>query len=142
MDLVLVLDSSYSITSNGWINSINAAKKLIDSLDISPDGTHVSIMKFSTDVEAFHMFNPNATKETLKQLLDDLQFDGEWSRLDLALKSVDHHAFNPAGGARLGNVPKAVVIFSDGKLDGKSCTILIANSKNPRREHTLIPLLH
>ncbi|XP_031574008.1 putative uncharacterized protein DDB_G0290521 [Actinia tenebrosa] len=118
MDLVLVLDSSYSITLFGWMKIKNAAKKLIDSLNISPQGTHVAIMKYSTDVETYYMFDPKASKDKLKQLLDNLQFDGEWSRLDIAMQSVDRHVFVPIGGARLGKVPKAVVIFSDGKSDG------------------------
>jgi hypothetical protein len=118
LDLALVLDSSYTITSAGWTKIKEAATKLIDGLDISPDGTHVSIMKFSTDVEAYYMFDANAGKERLKQQIDDLKYDGEWSRLDMALQAVDHHVFIPVGGARLGTVPRALVIFSDGKADG------------------------
>lgn len=118
LDLVLVMDSSYTITTSGWYRIKKAAEQLVDTLDISPQGTHLSIMKFSTDVQTLRMFEQDVDKEQLKKDIDNMSYDGEWSRLDLAIKAVDEHVFAEGSGARLGDVPKAVILFTDGKADG------------------------
>ncbi|XP_032232543.2 mucin-2 [Nematostella vectensis] len=117
LDLAILLDASYSITTTGWEGIATATKDLIDKLDISPAGTHVSLMKFSTDVETFYMFDNQATKDRLKSLIDKMEYDGEWSRTDIALNAAKNHIFVPSTGAR-GDAPKAIVLFTDGKTDG------------------------
>jgi len=119
LDVALVMDSSYTIGSTGFYKIKKAAQQIVDGLDISPQGTHVSVMKFSTDVQTFRIFEQNEDKEKLKKEIDNLAYDGEWSRLDLAIRAVDEHVFTSTSGARLGDVPKAVIIFTDGKADGE-----------------------
>jgi hypothetical protein len=94
-----------------------AAKRLVNGLDVSSDGTHVSILVYSTDVDNFYMFDKNADKGKISRLIDGLTYYGEWSRLDIALGAVLHHVFLPLSGSR-SDVPKVVAVFTDGKLDG------------------------
>lgn len=117
MDLALVFDSSYTITSEGWKTIKEAAKKVTNSLDVSQDGTHVSILVYSTNVDDYYMFDENADRRKISKLIDGMNYYGEWSRLDRALSALPHHVFSPFNGARSG-VPKVVVVFTDGKLEG------------------------
>lgn len=130
LDLVLVFDASYTITTSGWYKIKKAAKQLVDGLDIAPQGTHVSLMKYSTDVETFRIFEQDDDKEKIMKQIDDLTYDGEWSRMDLAAKAVDEHVFSSGSGARLGDVPKAVIFFTDGRTDGMTKTMHEINTPN------------
>merc|ERR1712212_879963 len=48
IDLVLVLDSSGSISKKNWQKVKDFAKDLIDQYDISEGGTHIAIITYST----------------------------------------------------------------------------------------------
>lgn len=120
MDLALVFDSSHSIAKEGWERIRQTAKDVIHSIDISPQGTHVSILVYSSDVEEFYVFDNNSSSDpkNLMNMVDGLKFYGSWSRLDIALNAVVNYVFTDKNGAR-SNVPKVVLIFSDGNTDGK-----------------------
>ncbi|XP_031574014.1 collagen alpha-1(XII) chain-like [Actinia tenebrosa] len=119
MDLALLFDSSYSITTDAWVKMKEAAKRLTDGLDISSDGAHVSILVYSTNVDDYYMFDENADKGKISKLIEGLKYYGEWPRLDRALSAIPHRVFSPFNGAR-SDVPKVVVVFTDGKLEGPS----------------------
>lgn len=120
MDLVLVFDSSHSVAKESWVRIKQAAKDIIGHIDISPQGTEVSILVYSADVQEFYVFDnkTNGDKNALTNVIDDLKFYGSWSRLDIALNTVLNDAFTSENGAR-NNVPKVILIFTDGITDGK-----------------------
>lgn len=118
MDLVLVLDSSHSNTPVGWAVVKKVASDLVELLDISKDGTHVAVLKFSTKVTAFYMFDVNPSKQKTQAQIQSLDFDDEWAQLDLALKAINDYVFASSAGGRP-YVPKVVVVFTDGTPSGK-----------------------
>lgn len=118
MDLALVLDCSHSIAKEGWARIKQASKRIANALDLSPQGTHVSIVVFSSDVEEFYVFNKYTDAAALVKGIDELKFYGSWSRLDIALNIVLSDVFNVKSGART-DVPQVVVVFTDGNTDGK-----------------------
>lgn len=118
MDLVLVLDSSHSNTPVGWAVVKKVASDLVELLDISKEGTHVAVLKFSTKVTAFYMFDSDPSIQKTKEQIRLLDFDDEWARLDLALQAINDHVFASSAGGRP-NVPKVVVVFADGTPSGK-----------------------
>jgi len=119
MDLLLVFDSSHSITPIGFALMKNRALELVKQLHISPQGTHVAILKYSSTISTFYMFEENSVQDKTLRQINALTFDDGWSRLDLAMQGVVDHVFHPAAGARQ-DIPKVVVVFTDGKVLGMS----------------------
>lgn len=113
----MVFDASHSITPIGFALMKHRALDLVNQLRISTEGTHVAILKYSTTISTFYMFEENALKDKTRRQINALTFDNGWSRLDLALQGVVDHVFHSAAGARE-NVPKVVVVFTDGKVVG------------------------
>lgn len=117
MDLLLVFDSSHSMTPIGFTLMKHRAIDMVRQLRISPQGTHVAILKYSSTISTFYMFEENSVLDKTLRQINALTFDDGWSRLDLALQGVVDHVFHPAAGARK-DVPKVVVVFTDGKVLG------------------------
>lgn len=118
LDLGIILDSSYTIEGAAWQEEKKTAQALIDKLEVDENGVHIAVMVFSTDVEIVVPFNGYKNAQELKQDIEGIDFMNGWSRTDLALEAAKHQLFSPNGGSRDG-IPKALIVLSDGRTDGK-----------------------
>lgn len=115
------MDSSYSISPTLWEEEKSIAVTLLDKLDMTSLGTHMSVMTFSTKVDLPVAFNGYKDAEDLKRKVAQLSYHTGWSRTDLGLTAVKDRMFVPQAGVRdIGQVPRALVVFTDGKTDGKT----------------------
>ena len=121
LDLGILMDSSYTISPSLWEEEKSIVVTLMDKLDIAPLGTHMSVMTFNTDVDFPIPFNGYKDADDLKRKVTQLSYHTGWSRTDLGLTAVKERMFAPTAGARdIGQIPRALVVFTNGKTDGKS----------------------
>ena len=137
------MDSSYTISPSLWEEEKSIVVTLMDKLDISPLGTHMSVMTFNTDVDFPISFNGYKDVVDLKRKVTQLPYHTGWSRTDLGLTAVRDRMFVPKAGVRdARQVPRALVVLSNGKTDGRACVKhnAVLNGKRdemPRRVNVL-----
>ena len=121
LDLGILMDSSYTISPSIWEEEKSIVVTLMNKLDISPPGTHMSVMTFNTDVDFPIPFNGYKDADDLKRKITQLPYHTGWSRTDLGLTAVKDRMFVPQAGARdIRQVPRTLVVFTNGKTDGKT----------------------
>ncbi|XP_068686100.1 uncharacterized protein [Montipora foliosa] len=121
LDLGFLMDSSYTISPSLWEQEKSMVVTLLDKMDVSPLGTHMSVMTFSTEVEFPIPFNGYNDVDDLKRKITVLPYHTGWSRTDLGLTAVKERMFDHHAGARdAKRVPRALVVFTNGKTDGSS----------------------
>lgn len=114
------MDSSYTISPSLWEEQKSIVMNLLDKMNVSPSGTHLSVMSFSTDVEFPIPFNGYKDIDDLKRKVTQLSYHTGWSRTDLGLTAVKERMFDKRFGARdVGLVPRALLLFTNDKTDGK-----------------------
>ncbi|XP_028651614.1 von Willebrand factor A domain-containing protein 2 [Erpetoichthys calabaricus] len=147
IDVLLLLDGSYSIGKGSFERSKHFAVKLCEALDISPERVRVGIIQYSSSPRLEFSLDASPTKEEVKERIKKVAFMGGSTQTGLALKYVMRKGFL---GGRNSTVPKILIIFSDGKSQGpvqipadhlkeKGITIFAVGIKYPRWEelHTL-----
>lgn len=117
LDLVIILDSSYTMEGEAWDEEKKTANALIDSLDVTPNNIHVAVIVFGTNAVLSVPLNGYKDTEELKSKIGSLEYMSGWSRTDQALLSAKNQVLTPNGGSRSG-IPKAVVVFTDGVTNG------------------------
>lgn len=119
MDLGILMDSSYGISPSLWEEEKSIVVTLMDKLDINSLGTHMSVMIFNTAIDFPIPFNGYKDNVELKRKVAELPYHTGWSRIDLGLTAVKNQMFVPQAGVRnLREVPRVLVILSNGKTDG------------------------
>lgn len=122
MDLGILMDSSFSISPSLWEVEKSIVVTLMDKLDIHPLGTHMSVMTFNTAVDFPVPFNGYKDRVELKRKVAELPYHTGWSRIDLGLTAVKNQMYVPQAGVRnLKEVPRVLVILTNGNTDGMLC---------------------
>ena len=96
--------------------------QLTDSLKIGPDATHAAFILFHKESKILNYFNDSTyhSNEATHNLIAELSdFRGSFTFIDKALKKADEELFTVKGGSRP-DVPKVLILFTDGKTNEKS----------------------
>ena len=121
------MDSSHNISPSLWEEEKSIVVTLMDKLDITLLGTHMSVMTLSSEVEFPIPFNGYRDKVDLKRKIAELpyNYDSGLSRVDLGLSAVKERMFDPRVGVRdLNKVPRALLMFTNGLTDGAKTLII------------------
>ena len=121
------MDSSHYISLSLWEEEKSIVVTLMDKLDITLLGTHMSVMTFSSDVEFPIPFNGYRDEVDLKRKIAELPYNNHsgLSRVDLGLSAVKGRMFDPRVGVRdLNKVPRALLMFTNGLTDGAKTLII------------------
>lgn len=136
LDLGLVVDTTKSI-NQGNPNNINLLKNslkiLIRSIDISENGTHVSLETFAAESVLHNNFKNGSfySVKAMEGLIDkSIGKLSQPTRLDYALFQADDEMFSHESGNRAG-VRSVMVLYTDGKShpDTKDFMGAVANLK-------------
>jgi hypothetical protein len=104
MDIAILLDSSGSTGRRNWPKMLNFAVKLMDSFDVSEEGTHFAALVFSTNPEIEIKFNTyNGTelnRANIKRDIEILRLQSGLSFIDKALLAADKEIFTVEAGMR------------------------------------------
>ncbi|KAI1887214.1 hypothetical protein AGOR_G00203860 [Albula goreensis] len=115
IDILLLVDSSYSVGKGSFERSKHFALKLCEALDIQPDKVRVGVIQYSSTVRLEIPLDSYKTKEELRNRLKKLSFKGGSTQTGLGLKYVLRKGFP---GGRNGTVPRILILLSDGKSQG------------------------
>ncbi|KFV16688.1 von Willebrand factor A domain-containing protein 2, partial [Pterocles gutturalis] len=117
LDVLFLLDGSYSIGKGSFERSKHFTGKLCDALDIHPDRVRVGMMQFSSTPHLEFALDLYLTKQEVKERIKRIVFRGGSTETGRALKYVLRKGFP---GGRNSTVPEVLIIISDGKSQGSS----------------------
>ncbi|XP_051958802.1 von Willebrand factor A domain-containing protein 2-like [Xyrauchen texanus] len=115
MDILFVMDSSYSVGKGGFERSRHYMLKLCDGLDISPDKVRVGVVQFGSTPKLDISLDSYKSKEELRKLMKKIHYRGGSTQTGLALKFVLRKGFSSGSNS---TSPRVVILLSDGKSQG------------------------
>ncbi|KAM4692552.1 matrilin-4 [Rhinophrynus dorsalis] len=114
IDLVFVIDGSKSVRPQNFELVKQFVLKIVDSLDISVQGTHVGLVQYSSRVRTEFPLNQYKSAKDIHTAVKNIQYMEKGTMTGLALKHMVEQSFSEAEGARK-NVPKIGLVFTDGR---------------------------
>ncbi|KAM9188444.1 LOW QUALITY PROTEIN: von Willebrand factor A domain-containing protein 2 [Mergus octosetaceus] len=119
VDILFLLDGSYSIGRNDFNGSKYFAGKLCDALDIDPDRVRVGLIQFSSTPRIEFPLDSYQNKQEVEERIQSTRFRGGSKKIEQALKIL----CKGFPGGRNSTVPEILVIISDGKSNGSTATL-------------------
>jgi len=119
IDLVFVLDSSFSIRRSRFMIAVELVRNLTASLDIGLMESLVGVIQYNRKPTILFNLLEHTDKKSLLQAIDDIQFDRGPTHTGRALNLLLSSAQDGSMGLRDGH-PHIAVIMTDGRsLDKK-----------------------
>ncbi|KAL2763654.1 matrilin-4 isoform 2 precursor, partial [Daubentonia madagascariensis] len=117
VDLVLLVDGSKSVRPQNFELVKRFVNQIVDFLDVSPDGTRVGLVQFSSRVRTEFPLGRYGTAAEVKQAVLAVEYMERGTMTGLALRHMVEHSFSEAQGARPRalNVPRVGLVFTDGR---------------------------
>ncbi|XP_078410991.1 matrilin-4 [Cetorhinus maximus] len=117
IDLVFVIDGSKSVRPENFELVKKFVNNVVDSLDISTQGTRVGLVQYSSRVRTEFPLGQHTTAVALKKAVNDMVYMEKGTMTGLALKHMVENIFTEAGGARpeAESLPRVGVVFTDGR---------------------------
>lgn len=112
-DVGFIVDSSGSL-SREYSKEKDFVNLLAENLNISKQGSHVSVVLFSYDAELKIKFSDYTNINDFKSAVHALPLMKSTTRIDKALKTAYDEMFNERNGMRV-RVPKVLVLLTDGE---------------------------
>ncbi|XP_032222129.2 cuticlin-6 [Nematostella vectensis] len=121
-DVALLIDASGSIGRRRWPKVVEFTQAIINSFNVSEEGSHVGIILYSTKTELLVKFNTfqgsELTADNINAKVAAVNYRdwGGLTYIDRALKLANEQLFSPEGGMRASkDILKVAVVFTDGK---------------------------
>ncbi|XP_029469303.1 matrilin-4 [Rhinatrema bivittatum] len=117
VDLVFVIDGSKSVRPQNFQLVKEFVTKIVDFLDVSPGGTQVGLVQYSSRVRTEFPLSQFSTAEEIKNAVMKTEYMEKGTMTGLALKHMVEQSFSEAEGARplSKNVPRIGLVFTDGR---------------------------
>ncbi|XP_054324085.1 matrilin-4 isoform X2 [Pongo pygmaeus] len=117
VDLVLLVDGSKSVRPQNFELVKRFVNQIVDFLDVSPEGTRVGLVQFSSRVRTEFPLGRYGTAAEVKQAVLAVEYMERGTMTGLALRHMVEHSFSEAQGARPRalNVPRVGLVFTDGR---------------------------
>ena len=96
----ILLDSSASISKKQFQIAKRFAADLVKHFDISEDKTNVAVASFSQYTRSARTFKDNVSKESVLKAIDEVNYEGAASRLDIGFDVLQFNLFDTKTGAR------------------------------------------
>lgn len=108
MDVTFIIDSSGSLGRRNWLLVLSFVQSIVRLFGVSPSGTHVALIPFSTDAKVVLKFNTLSgsllnVAEVNRQVAG-LRWQRGFTRIDKAMELADKEVLTYAAGMR--NVPR------------------------------------
>ncbi|XP_023570601.1 matrilin-4 isoform X1 [Octodon degus] len=117
VDLVLLVDGSKSVRPQNFELVKRFVNQIVDFLDVSPEGTRIGLVQFSSRVRTEFPLGRYGTAAEVKQAVLAVEYMERGTMTGLALRHMVEHSFSEAQGARprVLNVPRVGLVFTDGR---------------------------
>lgn len=112
-----MIDGSKSVRPQNFELVKQFVNQIVDFLDVSPHGTRVGLVQYSSRVRTEFPLHQYTTAEDVKKAVQRVQYMEKGTMTGLALKHMLEHSFSEAEGARplSQNVPRIGLVFTDGR---------------------------
>ena len=137
IDLVFVLDSSFSIRRSGFIKVIELVRNLIANLDIGLTESLVGVIRYSTRPQLLFSLLEHTDKTSLLQAIDAIKFERGRTHTGRALELLLTSAQDGSMGLRDGH-PHIAVVITDGISYSKEGTLAAARDLHDARVYNKI----
>lgn len=127
-----MVDSSGSVGKNNFQRTKSLIKKLAKTFGISPEGSHVSVITFSSHGRVDIKLTDHLNWNDLGTTIDGIPYMGYTTRIDLALKLASHEVFTIHGGMRP-LYQRTAVLFTDGRQTRTPDSIPLSDAVQPLR---------
>ncbi|XP_032810633.1 collagen alpha-1(XIV) chain [Petromyzon marinus] len=114
VDLVIVLDGSWSIGRINFRLVRVFLEQLVQAFDVRADKIRVALSQYSGDTRTEWDLNTHTTKAALLEAVRSLPYKGGNTNTGMALEHARLQNLRPEAGARPG-VPAIVILITDGK---------------------------
>ncbi|NWY33471.1 MATN4 protein, partial [Pheucticus melanocephalus] len=117
VDLVMVIDGSKSVRPQNFELVKQFVNRVVDLLEVSPQGTRVGLVQYSSRVRTEFPLNKYHSADEIKKAVMDVEYMEKGTMTGLALKHMVEHSFSELEGARplSQNVPRIGLVFTDGR---------------------------
>ncbi|CAN0272077.1 unnamed protein product [Lampetra planeri] len=117
LDLLFIIDSSRSVRIHEFEKVKLFMIDVIDSLDISPDGTRVAMLQYASTVQNEFSFNTFFKKDDMKKAVAGIDPLSTGTMTGLAIRYAMDVAFTEKEGARPPSkkIPKVAIVVTDGR---------------------------
>ncbi|KAI6214831.1 hypothetical protein M3Y94_00314700 [Aphelenchoides besseyi] len=112
VDLVLILDASSSVGDDTFRQQLNFASSLANKLNISATTSHLAVIQYAEKPQLEIALNQFTNPSQLDWAIQRIHYQSGATNTGQALQLALENGFQ---GARGGNVPKAVLVVTDGQ---------------------------
>ncbi|XP_055085760.1 von Willebrand factor A domain-containing protein 2 [Periophthalmus magnuspinnatus] len=116
MDILFLLDGSYSVGKGSFERSKHYAIKLSQALDIGPQKVRVGLIQFGSTPRLEFSLDKYTTKQELKKHMKKITYRGGSTQTGLALKYILRKGFQ--GGHNSSDVARITILLTDGRSQG------------------------
>lgn len=118
VDLLFMKDVSGTIVDDYYEKMIAFMNRLLNVLDVRPDGTNVALSVFSGRVKVdFHLNDYKYNRTGMLMTINEQTWRGGKTYLALALEMAVHEVFNETNGDRP-DAKNVAILFTDGRRSG------------------------
>ena len=131
-DLIILLDSSGSITEENWYKVLDFAKEIVDNFAIGPDDIQAGVLSYSNRATiAFHL-NDYDNKRDIFRAIDRIPYKDQETNTSGAVRTMYEQMYTFAKGDRA-SAQNIAIVVTDGESN-RDETLTIPESDNARSQ--------
>ena len=85
MDLIFLLDSSGSVSEQGWDMTLTFVSRMVEKIPLSPDESRVGVISFSNKAHLDILLTDFYDHDDFEDELRDIKFQKQWTSTSSAL---------------------------------------------------------
>lgn len=117
-DLAFAIDASGSMGDAGFAKAKRFIKALIASFKVSNKGTHVGLIRYSTQANVIFDFNQHFSHDAVDEAIDNVEFTEGGTKTELALQLARTRLYSKRGGSRSSPaIFKLFILLTDGRSE-------------------------
>ncbi|XP_078351415.1 macrophage mannose receptor 1-like isoform X2 [Oculina patagonica] len=139
-DIAFAVDASTSVRGSGFKKSKDFIKFVLQRFKISQTGIHVGLIRFSSSANVVFNFEEHYTNNDINTAIDQMEHIRGGTRTDRALRLARNKLFleKAEGGTSRPNIPKFLVVMTDGISKSPFITALEANALKKNGVHIIV----